>query len=480
MKRWVVAAVAVAFALAPALAPAAALGSPAHAPIFHGNGDAPDRPKDDGIPKPKEIKGNADILPIDPTVVVFTPVTNPNPVVYGQDIPVTPQFALGGAGPEGLSTQPECAVAPDISGNNYPAGIYSQGLVCQNAVAAPGYTIGVTQPVTATLTITAAPLMVTASSADAAYGTVPTISATFDGFQRGDTPDKLTTQPTCTTTATTTSSPGAFTSSCTGAQSGNYTFTYTGGVVNIVPAALTITPSNGTAVYGKVPAITPTFTGLVNGPGSLTTQPTCVTTVTATTGAGTFTDTTSCSGAVSPNYTISYGPAGTTTITPANLTVTALGQSRLVGQPNGAFSVTYAGFVNGQTQSVLGGALAFTTEATAASGPGSYPLLPSGLSSPNYAISFLPGTIRVTAVPPPTPTPTPTPTVTPTKSPTPTPSPTRTNTVTPTPPPTPSGGGWPLWLTFVLIGAGVLVIALLVVGGIQLARRGRGEHTASE
>ena len=33
-----------------------------------------------------------------------------------------------------------------------------------------------------------------------------------------------------------------------------------------------------------------------------------------------------------------------------------------------------------------------------------------------------------------------------------------------------------MWLTFVLIGAGVLVVALIGVGGIQLARRGSGER----
>jgi hypothetical protein len=441
------------------------------------NDGKPDRPKDDGVPKGPKLRKFAEVPPpLDPTVVLYRPHAAPSPAVYGEDITVIPEYADGNVGADGLDVLPTCALAQAVIDANYAAGDYPAGLTCDGAVAKPGFTV-VAQPVTADISITPAALSVTASSADSAYGTVPAITPTYDGFQRGDTPDQLTTQASCTTTATATSSPGPFTSTCANAASKNYTFTYVDGAVNIVAAALTITPSNGTATYGAVPAITPNFTGLVNGTGSLTTQPTCVTTATATTGAGTYTDSTSCSGAASPNYTITYGPAGTTTINPAALTVTAVGQSRLVGQPNSAFSANFAGFVNGQNQSALGGTLAFTTEATQNSGPGSYPLLPSGLSSPNYVISFVPGTIKVTATPPITPTPTPTPTTTPTKSPTPTPTPTRTNTNTPTPPPTPSGGGWPLWLTILVIGGGLLVIALIVVGIIAMNSR-RGAHEA--
>lgn len=454
----------------------AGAAAPLSGPVATKDGDGkPDRPKDDGIPKNQKLRKLGDIPPpLDPNLVVYVPLGAPSPAVYGEDIQVVPNYADGNPGADALDVLPTCGVAQSVIDANYAAGDYPAGLTCDGAVAKEGFTV-VPQPVTTAITITPAPLNVTASSADSAYGTVPAITPSYDGFQRGDTPDQLTTQASCTTSATTTSSPGPFTSSCANAASKNYTFTYVDGAVNIVAAALTITPSNGTATYGSVPSITANFTGLVNGTGSLTTQPTCVTTATASTGAGTYTDSTSCSGAASPNYTISYGPNGTTTINPAALTVTAVGQSRLVGQPNGAFTANFTGFVNGQNQGSLSGTLAFTTEATQNSGPGSYPLLPSGLSSPNYAISFQPGTIKVTATPP-TPTPTPTPTVTPTKSPTPTPTPTRTNTNSPTPPPNPDGGGWPLWLILVVIFGALLIIALIVTG-VLLTRR-RGAHEA--
>jgi hypothetical protein len=44
---------------------------------------------------------------------------------------------------------------------------------------------------------------------------------------------------------------------------------------------------------------------------------------------------------------------------------------------------------------VLGGTLAFATPATVASPPGSYAITPSGLTSSNYAITFVDGTLSV-------------------------------------------------------------------------------------
>ncbi len=59
------------------------------------------------------------------------------------------------------------------------------------------------------------------------------------------------------------------------------------------------------------------------------------------------------------------------------------------------FTASAAGFVNGETFASLGGVLVFGTSATALSAVGSYPVVPSGLSSPNYLITFVPGTLAV-------------------------------------------------------------------------------------
>ena len=79
--------------------------------------------------------------------------------------------------------------------------------------------------------------------------------------------------------------------------------------------------------------------------------------------------------------------------------VTVADASKVYGAANPAFAVAYQGFVLGQTASVLGGTLTFSTPATAASGVGGYTVSASGLTSSNYAISFVNGTLNVTPAP---------------------------------------------------------------------------------
>jgi len=81
------------------------------------------------------------------------------------------------------------------------------------------------------------------------------------------------------------------------------------------------------------------------------------------------------------------------------LRVTADNKSRAYGAANPAFTVSYNGFVNGDTESVLGGALACRTTATSASPGGTYFITCSGQTSATYAITYVPGTLTITPVP---------------------------------------------------------------------------------
>jgi hypothetical protein len=67
-----------------------------------------------------------------------------------------------------------------------------------------------------------------------------------------------------------------------------------------------------------------------------------------------------------------------------------------VGQPLPSFGVNYSGLVLGQSASVLSGTLTLVTQATSASPSGVYQIVPGGLSSSNYAITFVDGTLVVT------------------------------------------------------------------------------------
>jgi hypothetical protein len=163
------------------------------------------------------------------------------------------------------------------------------------------------------------PLTVRADNATMTYGgAVPSITPVYAGFLADDTAASLSTGPTCSTTATNASPVGTYASTCSGAVDPNYAISYTDGTVAVGPATLTVTATSSTMTYGgPVPSITPVYAGLVAGDtaASLSTGPTCSTTATNASPVGTYAST--CSGAVDPNYAISYAD-GTVTILPAS------------------------------------------------------------------------------------------------------------------------------------------------------------------
>ena len=119
---------------------------------------------------------------------------------------------------------------------------------------------------------------------------------------------------------------------------------------------LTITASSSTTAYGTaIPAVTPSYSGFINGDtaASLTTPPTCTTTgVPAGHPAGTYTGANTCSGAVDSNYTITYVP-GNVQITPGALTITASSGTFTYGGTVPTITPGYSGFVNGDTAASL-------------------------------------------------------------------------------------------------------------------------------
>src|SRR5262249_9775243 len=103
-------------------------------------------------------------------------------------------------------------------------------------------------------------------------------------------------------------------------------------------------------------------------------------------------------GLTSTNYAITFVD-GKMTINPAALIVTPSNASRVYGQANPVFKVTYSGFVNGDTPRALVGTLTFITLADAATPAGPYAVTPAGLISRNYSIYFGNGTLTVTPAP---------------------------------------------------------------------------------
>jgi hypothetical protein len=89
------------------------------------------------------------------------------------------------------------------------------------------------------------------------------------------------------------------------------------------------------------------------------------------------------------------------TAAPAPLTVTANNQNIVFGSPSPPLTVTYSGFVNGETQAILAGTPDLSTTAKAGSNVGNYPIsMKQGtLSDPNYSFSFVNGKLTITPAP---------------------------------------------------------------------------------
>src|SRR5439155_18554458 len=139
---------------------------------------------------------------------------------------------------------------------------------------------------------------------------VPSVSASYIGFVYSQGAGDLTTQPSCSTTYahTAASGPGSYTTSCSGGVSANYAFTYKAGSFKVGKTNLDVTassPPDG-VVGDPVPTITASYAGFVysQGPTDLSTKPTCSTTYTVGSPAGTYP--TNCSGGSSGNYAFTY------------------------------------------------------------------------------------------------------------------------------------------------------------------------------
>ena len=255
-----------------------------------------------------------------------------------------------------------------------------------------------------TLSVTTAPLLITADNQTKAYGDVlPTLTASYMGFVNGDSSASLTAQPTLITTATAASSTdgGPYLITASGAVDSDYSITYASGLLTVTPVALTITADNQTKIYGaQLPTLTASYSGFVNGdtPANLHTQPIIGTIATAGSDTGLYAIT--ASGALDPDYTISY-IAGTLTVSSATLTVTADDKTRPEGEINPPLTYTFFGLVNGDTTSVISGTPDLSTTATIESPNGQYPItIATGtLSAANYVFSTVNGTLTIADTP---------------------------------------------------------------------------------
>jgi hypothetical protein len=249
----------------------------------------------------------------------------------------------------------------------------------------------------ATITIAAAPLKVRADDRAKVYGAaLPELTASYEGLVAGETPGVLGGTLSLTTAAAATSAVGAYPITASGLTSTNYDITFVNGTLDITPAPLTVRAGDASKIYGAaLPAFTESYEGFVLGetPGVLGGTLNLTTDAGVASAVGRYPIT--ASGLTSTNYGITF-VSGELNVTPAALTIRADNSSKIYGAPLPVFTASYDGLVLGEAPGVLGGTLSLTTTAGIASAVGSYPITISGLTSPNYAITFVNGLLDVT------------------------------------------------------------------------------------
>ena len=177
----------------------------------------------------------------------------------------------------------------------------------------------------------------------------------------------------------------------------------------ISPKAVTITNAASSSTYDGVTS----YAGLMNTAGftntalvgsdsiASVTQTATVSgsTVTGVAQAGTFVATPSVAVmgvGLLTNYAFTYQTA-TNTVAKANLMVTANNATKTYDGLvyTGGNGVTYVGLVGGEQSTVLGGLIAYNGTSQNAINAAAYTIIPSGLTSNNYEISYTSGTLTV-------------------------------------------------------------------------------------
>lgn len=258
------------------------------------------------------------------------------------------------------------------------------------------------QYVDGSLTVTKADLVITANNQSKVYGTVANLAGQYtqNGLISGDSISGVSINSTGNVAnASVAGGPYAIVASgATGTGLANYNVQYVDGSLTVSKADLTITASNQTKTYGSAFNFTGNeyaYNGLVSG-DSISNIGLTSTGANAAANASGVPYAIVASGATGSgldNYNIHYVD-GNLTVNKATLTVKADDAIRNHGVANPAFTATYAGFKNSDTDTVVTG-LVLNSNATTASPAGTYQIVGSGASASNYNIVYVNGTLTI-------------------------------------------------------------------------------------
>ena len=247
-----------------------------------------------------------------------------------------------------------------------------------------------------TLTITKAPLSISAGSYTKKQGdAMPAFKASYAGFKNGENESVLTKQPVFSCEANEASAPAEYAVTISGAEAENYDISYEQGRLTVVEAdAVVVRAKSYSRQYGDE---NPVFEFETEG-AALNGTPEIVCSAVANSPVGSYTIEVK-QGSIK-NYNVHF-ESGTLTITKAPLSISAGSYTKKQGDAMPVFKASYAGFKNGEDESVLTKQPVFSCEANESSAPAEYAVTISGADAENYEISYEQGVLTVTGMPKP-------------------------------------------------------------------------------
>jgi len=318
---------------------------------------------------PPKVYGNADFNG------GATSLNTTQPIVYSSNNPAVATIVGGNIHITGAGTA--TITASQASDGFYPAASINQ-----------------------TLTVSKTPLTITADNQTKFQGQAnPILTITYTGLVLGETAAALLTPPVITTTAVTASPAGTYPITVNGATSNNYTITFVNGTLTVQPQQnQTITfPALATKTYGNADFAAGATSTNSTIPITYASSNTAVATIIGSNihivGAGTANITASQAG--NAGYFPAPDVVRPLTVNKVNLTIRVLDTVKTQGQPNPPFTITYTGFVLGETSANLLTQVAATTTATDISSPGYYPITLGGATSNNYNITYTNGRLTI-------------------------------------------------------------------------------------
>ena len=247
-----------------------------------------------------------------------------------------------------------------------------------------------------TLTITKAPLSISAGSYTKKQGdAMPAFKASYAGFKNGENESVLTKQPVFSCEANEASAPAEYAVTISGAEAENYDISYEQGRLTVVEAdAVVVRAKSYSRQYGDE---NPVFEFETEG-AALDGTPEIVCSAVANSPVGSYTIEVK-RGSIK-NYNVHF-ESGSLVITKAPLSISAGSYTKKQGDAMPVFKASYAGFKNGEDESVLTKQPVFSCEANESSAPAEYAVTISGADAENYEISYEQGVLTVTGMPKP-------------------------------------------------------------------------------